>query len=200
MTRFDIDFGFETEPKGKTPSLIKQVHGTRVVAHEKLMDPVQEADGILTHSKNTIYVFTADCLPVLLFSEHQDDPVVAVHAGWRGAKDGIVKHGLDFFEDPAAAHIIFGPSLGPCCFEVKEDFIEAFGAKHRAVHPYLKEKKGRQYFSLIDFIIGEDLRDIPPENLHREHFRCTYCSKPQLPSYRRNKGTDPRLRSWIRKR
>lgn len=198
MKLFNIEFGFAIEKKGATPSQVQQVHGTRVLPLEKA-SALAEADGVVTTSREEIYVFTADCLPVLLFSEDASGPVSAVHAGWRGAKDGIVREALQFFPDSAKTHVVFGPALASCCFEVQQDFIDSFHDADRPTAAYLTNKDGRRFFSLVDFVANEDLKLIPAQNIHREYFRCTKCSSPQLPSYRRNKGTDPRLKNWIRK-
>jgi polyphenol oxidase len=199
MKLLNVEFGFEVEPKSQTPSLIEQVHGTRIIPFPELKtNPFPEADGVATHCTTPIHVFTADCLPVLIFSEDPIEPVVALHAGWRGALAGIVEKALKYF-DLEQAHVIFGPALGQCCFEVKQDFIDAFDRANKPVRPYLKERNGSQYFSLVDFVVGEELKHLKPSHIHREFFKCTYCDPSHLPSYRRNKTTDPRIRSWIRK-
>jgi purine-nucleoside/S-methyl-5'-thioadenosine phosphorylase / adenosine deaminase len=76
-------------------------------------------------------LLTADCLPIVLVREGDDDPAVAIlHAGWRGLLAGIVAAGVQAIGGNRLAAAI-GPSIGPCCYEVgpevAEPFREAFG-------------------------------------------------------------------------
>jgi copper oxidase (laccase) domain-containing protein len=47
-----------------------------------------------------------------------------LHAGWRGLAAGIVPRALATFDEPPAAAI--GPGIGPCCYEVGPEVLEAF--------------------------------------------------------------------------
>lgn len=194
-----IELGFEVERKEATPSLINQVHGKEILELEAITTARPDADGVSTRSNRPIHIFTADCLPVLMYSASPSEPVVAIHAGWRGAMKGIVAEGLKRFTNPGDTHVVFGPALGTCCFEVRQDFVDEFDRMSRNTRDYLETRGDSRFFSLVDFVVGEDLRQVPQGNIHRQYFKCTYCSPEQLPSYRRNKSTDPRIRSWIQK-
>ena len=117
-----------------------QVHGktVRVVtaADRKpdLLAPTRfEADGLATDVLGlTLCVFSADCIPVLLF-----DPVrraiAAVHAGWRGtaaaiAREAVEVMGSAFGTDPADLRAAIGPGIGKCCFETDDDVPAAMTA------------------------------------------------------------------------
>ena len=90
-----ISFGFEIEKKGATPGQMKQVHGKTLIEYES-GSLEREADGIYTSKTNEeVFVFTADCLPVLFGSSTH---VGAVHAGWRGTKKGIIEGMLSQFQ------------------------------------------------------------------------------------------------------
>ena len=65
-------------------------------------------------------VFVADCLPVVLAGPAG---VAVLHCGWRGLAGGIIARGADAVQATAAA---VGPGIGPCCYEVGEEVIEAF--------------------------------------------------------------------------
>lgn len=191
-TLFHVQLGYQVEAKGVTPALIDQVHGTEIRNFEK--EPVCEADGIFAENTNQeLFVFTADCLPVFLFTEKEKGPIAALHSGWRGTRDGIVEKALNLF-NKSEVHIAIGPGIGPCCFEVKEDFLESFRKLGKNPMPHLKSGK----FDLIDYLRNNDLADIPADKIHLDLFRCTYCSSPKLPSYRRDRSTDPRIKSWIK--
>jgi polyphenol oxidase len=192
-----VKFGFSVEKKGNHPNLIEQVHGTKIVElpQANLSAPLA-ADGAWTRQPGLeIYVFTADCLPVLLWER---DRISAVHAGWRGTKSGIVRNAVRELSRPRIAQAVLGPCIGPCCFEVKADFVGAFEAERGDIAHYLSQRESKTYFDLVNFVVTEDLDYLEPANIDLTHWRCTVCSSPQLPSFRRNGNTDTRIRSWIR--
>ena len=121
-----------------------QVHGdtVRTVTAADLGIGLDEgepwkADGLITDIPGVVLtIFTADCLPILLY-----DPVRrvvgAVHSGWRGTALGIAAkavermvdcYGCDRMDILAA----IGPGISKCCFETHEDvpnaMTEAMGA------------------------------------------------------------------------
>lgn len=204
----NIQYGFTVEKKDFSPSLISQVHGDDIIevsgrAHwETLRQLPVKADGVWTSQPEIeLYVFSADCLPVLFFGKSPESPIAAVHSGWRGALQGIVKKtSTQLAKTNSELYAVLGPSILGCCFEVKEDFVQAFQERNKPVAPFLEKSRGRMFFDLPRYVREIELADIPEERLEMEENRCTYCSAPPLPSYRRNGGTDPRIRAWIRKR
>lgn len=88
-------------------------------------------DAIITNQHNIcIGVFTADCVPVLLY-----DPILkvlgAVHAGWRGTVSQIVKKTVTemnrhFGCKPENIRAGIGPSISAEHFEVGSDVVESF--------------------------------------------------------------------------
>ena len=46
-----------------------------------------------------------------------------LHCGWRGLAGGIIARGADAIQAEAAA---IGPGIGPCCYEVGDEVLEAF--------------------------------------------------------------------------
>lgn len=127
-----------------------QVHGIagRVVAKQLAAteQPVidfktQDGDYLIAHEPGVgIGVLTADCLPLVFYAP--DKNIIAVaHAGWRGSVAGIgpvVVERLinDFGIDVQQLKIWFGPAGKACCYEVKQDFVEALEAiKHHALSP-----------------------------------------------------------------
>lgn len=193
------EFGFEIEKREQTRGLVKQVHGTRTVLWTEPTDaPPIEADGVVTDRPGTsVFVFTADCIPVLL--EDLDHPrVAALHAGWRGARDGIISQTLaEYFSQTRRLRVILGPCILDCCFEVRSDFTDSFHEREKPVAPFLKTRNGRDYFDLVAFVRQEELRAFPDAIVDTTLLRCTCCSAPPLPSYRRSGNTDVRLRTWI---
>lgn len=157
-----IEYGFETEAKGVTPPWFLQVHGNSVVDISKtavLKPPEADADHLSADLR--LHVFTADCLPVLLFGEKED--IAAVHCGWRGALASIVTQTLKHFRGPTQA--ILGPAIGACCFEVREDFYKGLSRKDLPIGSYLKTEDGRTKCDLVSFVVEKQLAGI---TVHRE--------------------------------
>lgn len=201
-----IEYGFQSEPKGLTLPLYKQVHGNRIIEVTKsnldsLYRMPQEADGALTYLTATaLSVFTADCLPLLFYTDDPTGPIATIHCGWRGALHNIAKtipEHCSIYSNQL--NVILGPCLGPCCFEVKQDFIETFHGQGIDIHRYLIPRGDKLFFHLSEFVINEQLGFIDSTRINKTELRCTYCSMPELPSFRRNKSTNPRIRGWISK-
>jgi purine-nucleoside/S-methyl-5'-thioadenosine phosphorylase / adenosine deaminase len=108
----------------------RQVHGAQVARREEPPEPnayaepgpsLPEVDGQATSAPGLApLVFVADCLPVALTGP---GGVAMVHCGWRGMAAGIVERGVGEAGATAAA---IGPGIGPCCYEVGDEVLEAF--------------------------------------------------------------------------
>jgi YfiH family protein len=112
----------------------RQVHGTDLIEHRsgvvstllvaggtKRVETMPAADGHVVREPGLApLVFVADCLPVALAGPNG---VAMVHAGWRGLAGGIIAAGAGAVEAASAA---IGPGIGPCCYEVGEEVLEAF--------------------------------------------------------------------------
>jgi len=107
----------------------KQVHGdtVRVVTGaDRIGDlfdnDLPEADGLITAEGDLpLMVFTADCIPILLW-DAGTGAVGAVHAGWRSTVLDIAGKAVGrmvraYGTDPAQIRAAIGPGIGPCCFE-----------------------------------------------------------------------------------
>ncbi len=76
-----------TQALGGRPVMLKQVHGTHLLALQAQTPDYQEADGSYTGQRGlACTVGIADCLPILLchVADGQATQVGALHAGWRG--------------------------------------------------------------------------------------------------------------------
>lgn len=101
----------------------RQVHGAELIAHGGPRDERREADGhVVAEPELTPLVFGADCLPVAL---HGPGGVAMLHCGWRGLAAGIVARGV---EAVAATDAAIGPGIGPCCYEVGTEVLDAFAS------------------------------------------------------------------------
>lgn len=191
---------------GKKLAMANQVHGDtiRVVTGADLKeDPYEkvgyEADGLMTDIPGvSLVVFSADCLPVLLY-----DPVrrvaAAVHAGWRGTAAGIVSTAVERMGQvygcrPQDIRAAIGPGIGPCCFETHEDVPNAMmAAVSSPALPYIKIKENGKY--TVD-LKGINARRLELAGLDPEHIAvcqdCTACMEDKYWSHRRmgtNRGS-----------
>ena len=117
-------------------AMVKQVHGrdVAVVRNGRERLPVGiEADALVSNDPAAaIAVRVADCVP-LLMADRVRGVVAAVHAGWRGTAARVAGAALDalareFGTRPANVVAAIGPSIGPCCYEVGSELVDAFAA------------------------------------------------------------------------
>lgn len=109
---------------------VHQVHSARAVT---LSEPPAErprADAVVTATPGlAVAVLTADCQPILM-ADAEAGVIAAVHAGWRGALDGIVEATVVEMEAAGAERgrirAAIGPSISQTAYEVGQEFIERF--------------------------------------------------------------------------
>jgi polyphenol oxidase len=125
------------------PALVRvsQVHG-RAVHGAWVRDRLQsgdtgleeerwpEADAVVSDDPaRAIVVQTADCVPILL-ADPVTGTVGAVHAGWRGTAARAVCAAVDALAQagsrPTDLVAAIGPCIGPCCYEVGHELVDAF--------------------------------------------------------------------------
>ena len=109
-----------------------QVHSSIAVRVKKAWQREQspEADAMVSDSKDVVLgVLTADCAPVL-FADSKAGVVGAAHAGWRGARAGILKHCLEEMLGLGANMANICAAVGPCIaqesYEIGPEFQKAF--------------------------------------------------------------------------
>ncbi len=123
-------------PTGRLVRLT-QVHGRRVVVARGgdvwPSEPHLRPHGDIVISDDpscALVIQVADCAP-LLMADRVTGAVAAVHAGWRGtlASAGpaaVAALGEVFGTQARDVVVAQGPSVGPCCYRVGHDLLEAF--------------------------------------------------------------------------
>ena len=167
---------------------LNQVHSATVVT---LTEPPQTrpaADAMVTNVPGIgLGILTADCQPVL-FADAQAGVVGAAHAGWRGARDGVleatVKAMLALGATRAGIAAVIGPSISQAAYEVGPEFFEGFTANDPDNARFFAAGPGDRM-----------LFDLPAFGLHRlrqagvghaEWTRhCTYRDPDRFYSFRR---------------
>ena len=180
-----------------TPTLLKQVHGTRVVriGSPDFAGGAPEADAVVANRPGDICVVrTADCLPVLLCSRDGGE-IAAIHAGWRGLAAGILEATLAVLESPPADLLAwFGPAIAQAAFEVGPEVKAQFGAWGEIDGLFRPNERGRLQADLYGLaraqLAAAGLTDVYGGGL------CTYADAARFYSYRRD-GETGRMQSFI---
>ncbi|HHO75926.1 MAG TPA: peptidoglycan editing factor PgeF [Deltaproteobacteria bacterium] len=163
--------------------VLDQVHSDGIVlAQELAPDDIPSADGIISRDSDVVLcIRTADCVPVLLWVD--DMPIIgAVHAGWRGLAKGIVKKGIEYMHSFGATkiHAGIGPCIGPCCYEVGRNVVDAIGTEE-VIHA-----GHSMYLDLAGAALSQCLEAGLMNHMVHNVNVCTSCHPGQFFSYRRD--------------
>lgn len=168
-----------------------QVHSSVCLAATK-PQCIGEGDALVTASEGlAISVRTADCFPILLTAANKH-AVAAIHAGWRGTVDGVVRKVVSkmralYGAEPQDIFAAIGPGIGVCCYEVGEEVARRFGLDRRG-HVDLASVN-RQL--LVNMGV--------PDSQIEVMGLCTFCDS-RFYSFRREKENAGRMISYIRLR
>lgn len=104
--------------------LPRHVHGTEVhVAMDETVDGA-DGDGVATNLRGLLLVaIGADCAPIAIAN---DTAGAAVHAGWRGAVNGVIERGVAAVRalGSGPVHAIVGPCVCVAHYEFGADLLE----------------------------------------------------------------------------
>jgi polyphenol oxidase len=114
----------------RTSVLGRQVHATEVLEHGALSAGLMladDSDGHITDAAGVLLaVSVADCVPVFVV-DAQQRRVAVLHAGWRGAADGIIRNCVEVMGSGVRVHL--GPAICGNCYEVGPEVHVALGLK-----------------------------------------------------------------------
>ncbi len=180
--------------EAETVAIAQLIHGTHievVTSRSQGATVVTGTDGLVTNVSNRALMITmADCAAVLFF-DPKHRVIALAHAGWRGTAGRIVQKMVltmnQVFEcNPADILVGIGPSIGPCCYQVKQDVIDAFhlAFSQRATHYFVQTEDDTIHLDIRTAIRYQLLESgIRPEHLESSDF-CTACHKDEFFSYR----------------
>lgn len=119
-----------------------------------------QVDALVTRTPGVVLgVLTADCAPVLL-ADADAGVVAAVHAGWRGAKTGIIDAAVAAMLDLGARRCKLAAAVGPCIqqasYEVGPEFRAAFAADSVDTGTFFRpaERNGHFMFDLSGYVVS----------------------------------------------
>jgi hypothetical protein len=167
-----------------------------------------EADILMTDDPSmALAVVVADCVP-LLIADRRSGAVAAVHAGWRGTAAGVAPAAVaamarEFGVRPGHLVVAVGPSIGPCCYTVGAELIEAFeaGGFVREIGEWFDLDEGGG----LRFDLWAANRDqlitcgVPERAIHQSGL-CTASHPEWFASYRRDGPGTGRIAAVIRSR
>ena len=166
---------------------LHQVHSADVVHVTDTPTAPIKADGMVTATPGLgLAILTADCQPVL-FADPVARVIGAAHAGWRGAKDGVLEATVDAMVSLGAKRAdiraTIGPSISQSAYEVGPEFFETFTDDDPTTRRFFAQGQGDRM-----------LFDLPAYGLHRLRTagvqanwtrHCTYADPDRFYSYRR---------------
>jgi YfiH family protein len=181
----------------------RQVHSNRVavVDTKDVGLVVPETDALVTAVPGVFLLLRfADCLPILLYDPEKRIASIG-HAGWRGTGAAVAQQMIremveSLRSDPAHLVASLGPAIGPCCYRVGEEVVEA-------IAPTLQDRP-RAIRHSRDGAFSLDLWEANRQHLFSQGVRtvetsriCTACHAAEFFSHRADGGTTGRFAAII---
>ena len=186
INRARVANAMKVEP-GHLVSLL-QVHSATVIALTGPPGSPAQADGMVTATPGiALGILTADCQPVL-FCDPKAKVIGATHAGWRGAKMGVLEATVVAMESLGSRRenirAAIGPTISHQAYDVGQEFFEEFTVDDQETTRFFAQGQNGKY-----------LFDLPAYGLHRLRDagvgvaewtgHCTYRDPERFFSYRR---------------
>lgn len=168
-----------------------QIHSDKVVNVTEPWHHINnpQADAMATNKKGIgLGILTADCAPVL-FADSEARVIAAAHAGWKGAKAGIVDNTVREMERLGANRkriiVTIGPCIGHDSYEVGPEFREEFINESRDNGKFFAPaRQGKFSFDLVGYLTARlNLLGVTKVG-HTGH--DTFSDEKNFFSYRRN--------------
>ena len=139
----------------KDPVLMNQIHSAEVLVLNERPSELPAVDALVTRvSHLNLTVKTADCAPIFLVDTNTKI-IAAIHAGWKGAFQGIIETTLLKMLS-LGAHIgtiraAIGPHLQKDSFQISQDMAKLFPENERAL--FISEINQRILFDFDAYLI-----------------------------------------------
>jgi hypothetical protein len=193
-----LEHGFGTRSSSQWPDTadlvtLRQIHSDKVLTAEQPRC-LGEGDALVTDRPGlTLTIRTADCLPILI-ADPEKHTIAAIHAGWRGALQGIVPKAVEALQERFGSRsedlvVVIGPGIGACCFEVGPEVAVQFSG----LFPERQDLSGRTKIDLVETIRrqlgrnGGRMRQVATSGL------CSACRPDLFHSYRRDREAAGRM-------
>ncbi len=170
---------------------VHQIHSAKAVTVRAPWELGQgpEADAMASATPGiALGILTADCAPVLL-ADPEARVIGAAHAGWKGARGGVVEAVVAAMEGLGAKRLRIRAAIGPCIsqpnYEVGAEFRDRFLADDAANARYFAtaDRPDHFRFALEAYVAAQaaaaGLTDVA------QLCACTYARGAEFFSYRR---------------
>ena len=185
---------------------LSQVHGADVHVATSIPCGTPQADIVISDATDRVVaVQVADCAPILTTSR-SGHVVAASHAGWRGTAADVagatVRAVFDRYHSlPDTLLAAIGPCIGPCCYEVGGELLQAFQVKgwtEADCARWFVRRGGRWFLDIwranADQLAGAG---VPVGQIFVSGV-CTACQPAWFNSYRREGAGTGRQAGFIR--
>ncbi len=158
-----------------------QVSGKDKGRGVKTMDSaIPDCDAMYTNEKGIVLTsFSADCVPIL-FWDHHNNWIGAVHSGWRGTVHEMIPNLIshlfdDYLVFSKDLHVVIGPALGMKYFEVDCNVYDQFcSLGYGSEYMTLNQKTGKYHIDNQQIVYLQCKR----MGIHTDHIDvhriCTY--------------------------
>ena len=160
---------------------------------------IPDTDAIVTDAPGVFPMLSfADCVPIL-FADPDRQAVGVAHAGWKGTANGVVAATVTrmaeaFGTRPDRLLVAIGPSIGPCCYEVGADVVEALADRLGDPSPFLRPGRASRPHLDLWAVNRRWLRQtgVPEANVETVGL-CTSCRTDLFFSHRGEGGRTGRF-------
>ena len=170
---------------------MNQTHSNKVVVINDANKHTQRinSDALVTDLKNVaISVLTADCVPILIYDEI-NQIIASIHAGWRGAFNGIIENTINEMvkiSRNGKINVAIGPCIGPNNYEVRQEFYNSFiQASKKNKNFFLTTSNNKFLFNLRKYI-NFKFKELKVNHVENIDFN-TFTDNRNFYSFRRSK-------------
>ncbi len=187
--------------------LTKQIHSNNIAFTSELnYQKIVNADGLICDNKNqNLWIYTADCMPILLADKDQRR-IAAIHCGRKGLEKNIISNAIKSFEVKGSSRkdllVAIGPSISGDNYLLDKKTFYNFFFTHNVFLSKVDEEISKldnlnNYESIpLDIkkyaYIQLLMEDIDPKNIDISN-KCTYSLPNEFHSWRRSKNNK---RQW----
>jgi YfiH family protein len=193
----------------ETVAVAQLVQGTHIgIVTDQMQEEGAQAfvatDGLITNiPQRSLMILIADCAPVTLY-DPKHHAVGLAHGGWRGTVGRIVEKmivmmGQTFESNPADILAAIGPSIGPCCYEVRQDLVNKFyeAFPQQAQHFFVPQANEAIHLDMWAALRYQLVASgVLPEHIE-ESGLCTACHLDEFYSNRAEKGRTGRFAGLV---
>jgi len=171
--------------------LMNQTHGNKVIIIDDNNKNIQRinSDALITKLKNiAISVLTADCVPILVYEE-VNQIIACIHAGWKGAVNGIIENTLNKIigmNNNNKIHIAIGPCIGVKNYEVDKEFYNEFIKKNKNNEIFFSPGKENKFLFNLRECVNFKIKKFDIKHVENIDFD-TFLEKENFFSFRRSK-------------